>query len=530
MKKIVTILLSVLCFAPSFAQTMEWHIKNDYVAVEYMGNDLFKVKRADGRWGVFNRYGGVEIAPKFEVITPFVENRALALSGDMQCLLGIIDQEGRLIKEFNKGECYLSNYKHYQNGLLAYGVVANGDYLLFGYMNLDGTTVIRPQYYYAAPFFNEVAVIQYRSGNFGLINKVGSSVLEDNRKLLFVSTPVDGKSLICINGRKGNRLLLVKYENMELKELLELENGQSLDRSDYKSLCCGNTYYFDDAMRLISSSNGKTFNDSFTPNYLTWAEPSLVKVNSEVKLDGKTLFRSTYKNIEFCDDEYAIVTTANDKIGVLKLNPEGYIGIKSVPERVIFHHNKPVNRDIVLDVVGLKSDSKVKVNLIGINGGNDSTVHYISRDEFKIDYNIPISYFIPATKADVEQSRDVKVEIYLNDMLYKTENISLRGEHKYLYNITSTSPEFTKSDGTAVIYINVASGSVPSSSARVVISGSASQIVHFNGKNQLTIPITVTVPEDEEKNYRFNVSVVENDCPTYYLTPINKRIKHYDLQ
>ena len=55
MKKLAIILLIILYVVPSFSQTMEWHIADEYVDVKYMGNALFKVKNSNGKWGVVNR-------------------------------------------------------------------------------------------------------------------------------------------------------------------------------------------------------------------------------------------------------------------------------------------------------------------------------------------------------------------------------------------------------------------------------------------------------------------------------------------
>ena len=79
MKKITIALLAILYVIPSFSQTMEWHIKDNYVDVKYMGNNLFKVKNSKGKWGVINEYGETTVAIQYDSITPIVENRALLL-------------------------------------------------------------------------------------------------------------------------------------------------------------------------------------------------------------------------------------------------------------------------------------------------------------------------------------------------------------------------------------------------------------------------------------------------------------------
>lgn len=56
---------------------MEWHIKDNYVDVKYMGNNLFKVKNSNGKWGVINESGETTVEIQYDSITPLVEKRAL---------------------------------------------------------------------------------------------------------------------------------------------------------------------------------------------------------------------------------------------------------------------------------------------------------------------------------------------------------------------------------------------------------------------------------------------------------------------
>ena len=259
--KIITIaLLTILYVIPSFSQTMEWHIKDNYVDVKYMGNNLFKVKSSNAKWGVINEYGETTVEIQYDSITSLVENRALLLDKTGQYLKGIINEKGEIIKSFYNGE-RLANFQYFNEGMLVYGVIA-GKYYLFGYMDINGNTRIEPQYFWAAPFNNGKAVIQYKSKNYGLIDYFGGKVLNDNRKFKFMSTPVDNRLLIAVGSNRGEKVILVNLtQNGKLDEIEELEGGTTINNSsDYKLISCrnGNCYYFDNAMRLISSSTGKT--------------------------------------------------------------------------------------------------------------------------------------------------------------------------------------------------------------------------------------------------------------------------------
>ena len=94
MKKITIILLVILYVIPSFSQTMEWHIKDNYVDIKHIGNNLFKVKNSNGKWGVINEYGQTTVEIQYDSITPLVENRSLLLDYTGEYLKGIINEKG----------------------------------------------------------------------------------------------------------------------------------------------------------------------------------------------------------------------------------------------------------------------------------------------------------------------------------------------------------------------------------------------------------------------------------------------------
>ena len=102
MKKITIVLLAILYVIPSFSQTMEWHIKDNYVDIQYMGNNLFKVKNSSGKWGVINEYGETTVEIQYDSITPIVENRALLLDATGQFLSGIMNEKGQIIKTYRR--------------------------------------------------------------------------------------------------------------------------------------------------------------------------------------------------------------------------------------------------------------------------------------------------------------------------------------------------------------------------------------------------------------------------------------------
>ena len=536
MKKIIIALLAILYVIPSFSQTMEWHIKDNYVDVKYMGNNLFKVKNSRGKWGVINEYGETTVAIQYDSITPLVEKRALLLDNTGQYLKGIVNEEGHIIKSFHNGE-RLANYQYFKEGMLAYGVIA-GKYYLFGYLDINGNTLIEPKYFWAAPFNDGKAVVQYKSKNYGLINKSGGIALKDNRKIKFMSTPVDNKLLIAVGSNRGEKVTLVNLElNGKLNEFEELEGGTIVKNSlDFKSIICqnGHSYYFDNAMRLISSSTGKTFNEPLVYNQTLSGSSNFKKMREQggwkVLHSDKPLFHSSFREISFCDDEYAIVTSQDNTMGVLKLNKNGNVSIQNVPSQAEFYHNLPVKGNLAVSVNGLLPSSQVQIGVVGLKENNHEEKYYVPVGYNGV-YNQPISYFIAATKFDSEVSLPVTVNLYIDGMLCKSDIKEWSGVHRRAFRVSdANASEFSDPDGNATITFNVQSlESEPSSSAKVIVSGASNQTKRFNGEELLHIKVPVTIPVESEKTFSFTVTIKEDGCPSYTRT-ISRTIKHYDLQ
>ena len=515
---------------------MEWHIKDSYVDIKYMGNDLFKVKNSNGKWGVINEYGEITVEIQYDSITPIVENRALLLDITGQFLEGIINEKGQIIKSFYHNE-RLANFQSFNEGMLPYGVVA-GKYYLFGYLDINGNTQIEPKYFWAAPFCDGKAVIQYKSKNYGLIDKSGRTILNDNRKFKFMSTPIDNKLLIAVGSSRGEKVSLVSLEaNGRLNEIEELEGGTVVKKSsDYKSISClnGHNYYFDNAMRLISSSTGKTFNEPLFYNYAL-SSSSNFKIMREqggekVLYSDNILFLSPFKDISFCGNEYAIVTSSKNTMGVLKLNRNGNIFIQDIPSKVEFYHHVAVKGNLAVNISGLLSSSQVQIGIIGLKENNQEEL-FVVPSRYNGIYYQPISFFIPSTSFNSEVSLPMIVNLYIDGMLHKTETKTLTGVHRRAFAVSdANAPEYSDPDGNAIITFNVQSlDSAPSSSARIIISGASNQNRRFNGDEIVSFKESVKIPVESEKTFSFTVTVKEDGCPTYTKT-IKRTIKHYDLQ
>lgn len=536
MKKYIIVLLAIFYAIPTLTQTMEWHIKDDYVDIKYIGHDLFKVMNSNGKWGVINEYGETTVDIQYDSITSFVENRALLLDITGQFLKGIINEDGRIVKSFNNKEI-LANFQYFSEGMLAYGVVA-GKYYQFGYLDLNGNTRIQPRFFWAAPFNKGKAVVQHKSKNYGLIDKSGGTVLNDNRKFKFMSTPVNNKLLIAVSSNRGEKVALANLEPTgKLSEIEELEGGTIVrNSSDYMSISCqnGHSYYFDNAMRLISSSTGRKFNAALTYDNAFSASTDFKKVREsggwKIQYAGKYLLNSPFRDVELVENEYAIVTSSKNSKGVLRLNSNGSISIQGVPSKVEFIHNAKVTGNIAVDISGLFPSSRVQIGVVGLMENDKEEIYDLPVDYSGI-YNQPISYFIPANSFDSEVNLPITINLYIDGMLHKTETENLTGSHKRAFKVSDAIvPDFSDSEGNAIISFSVQSlDGAPSSSAKVSVSGAVNQTKRFNGEETLHFRIPVTIPVDSEETFSFKVAIKEDGCPSYTRN-ISCVIKHYGLQ
>jgi hypothetical protein len=174
--------------------------------------------------------------------------------------------------------------------------------------------------------------------------------------------------------------------------------------------------------------------------------------------------------------------------------------------------------------------SQVQIGVIGIKENNQEEKFNVPVGYNGV-YNQSISYFIPATNFDSEVNLPVKVNLYIDGILYKTETKTLTGVHKRAFRVSDASAsEYSDPDGNATITFNVQSLELePSSSAKVIVSGAASQSKRFNSEELLYFKVPVTIPVESTKTFSFTVTIKEDGCPSYTRT-ISRTIKHYDLQ
>lgn len=540
MKKILVFFLLLNCAIISFAQTMEWHINANYSDIEYLGNDLFKVQDSHGKWGLVNAEGKMTVSAQYDSITPIVENRIVLIETEngSNYLGGITNENGEIIKikrEYNS-KLLLTDFPFFQEGMMPFGVL-NENIYLFGYLDKDGNERISPNYFWAAPFNKGKAVVQNTSHYFTLIDANGGRLINHNNDILFLSTPVNDTLLLVEKSGRGSivNISIKKISGVELKQIETLVKTTTFSRKreNYKSISCqnGKSFYFDNAMRLVSSSDGDKFNQplSIASNIDSYSQTLKKKQDQNgtgIIKNAQTLIYAS-KDIEikkFYEEKYALVVQG-DKKGVMKVNDAGKLTVQSYPEETVFYHHVESKGTLGIQVEGIKPSTKATVGIKGLKENGTEEFHNLSTGL----NNIGLSYFIPSSEFDKLVEKDITINIYLDGMLYRTENYTLKAKHKKGFDVDVTLPgDYADDNGNANFNIMVKSiNGVPSSSAKVLLTGGIADQKSFDGQKTVKIIKTVNIPVNNEKTYSFRVNIEEEGCPKITTKSYCKTIGNY---
>lgn len=531
MKRILAIsTIIALSVGYSYGQSMDWLCHpGQYTQIEYVGNDLFKVRGNSGQWGIVDAKGETKVELRYDSITPFVEHRCLLLDKSGRRLFGIVDDNGNLVKSFQNSEVYVTAYPHFKDGRLAFSDHTDYDgNPIYGYLNEKGSVAIEPRYYYASPFQDGIAAVQYPEHmDYGLINKSGTSAIVSDYEYPFISAPVDGQVVAITGTRKGgNALQLMRIDRNKLKKISTLENGINIYISDdYTSVECqnGNRYYIDNQWRISESSNKKVVLPTITPEpetVITESSQVLSKVATEggmkITYLGNPIMDFTYPNISTFDKRYAVIKSADGKVGVLKLNPSASITIVPSDVPVTLFHNDM--QEVLFDVKLVDVDaSKIKWYR---NDQGDLTRSQLEPNGDGWVLRMP--YFAASEEYGVIRSENIDIAITYDGLDWMHQFVDVKSVHQPAFEISLKGSDTTNESGAATLML-----SVKSLNAADNVNG----LIHvptigdfrFAGK-QKDIPIKVNVPtEGATKTFTYNVTVQENGCPSYSQS-VSKRV------
>ncbi len=504
------------------AQSMDWLCHpGEYTEVSYLGHDLFKVKNSLGKWGVIHADRKQAIEVRYDSITAFVESKALLLDKEGKRLLGIIDSQGNMIKDVSTSEYYVTNYPNYKEGRLAFSNKAG----VSGYLNERGEVSIEPDYFLAAPFQDGIAAVQYRTGDYGLINKGGKSAIISNSEYPFISSPVNGYVLAITGSRKGaNALRLFKIDGAKLKAEKTYEDGMNIWLSDdFSTVECqkGNRYYIDNQWRISGSNTNNELPkivdapQSFYTETSKTLGKSKVEGGLQITYLGNPIVNNVFPNVSTVDD-YAIVHSKDGKVGVLRLNKSAAIDIKTPTAPIVFYHNQPV--EVLLDV-DLKSVNPDKLHWYRNDTG------YLTHSSLEYNngkYQLRMLYYKSNSNPDELIKEDVDIAFTYDglDWMHHTLSIESIHQNQNRFEVTVTGRTVADANGKCSLIININSLN-GSANGKVTIQGFKTE--QISGET-LKIPIVVNVPNNASKNYSFSVIIEEKGCPAY-TTTISKVIQ-----
>lgn len=522
---------------------MEWLCRpGKFEAIQYIGYDLFKVKRANNKWGIISAGGKQILDTKCDSITPYVEGRALILDKSGHKILGILNQEGEIIKSFEKESIYTTAFPYYKEGLLGYKE-KNG---LCGYINNRGTIAINARFYLAAPFQNGIATVQYADGEgyFGLINKSGGSAIISDTRYKFLSSIVDGQLLAVTSSSRGGDLLRVmKLDVNRLKATQTLESKMFVDLSDdftYLVSQNGHHYFIDDQWR-ISGANYKfkmpyKIEDKFT--FITESAELLSKQETkngvQITYMGKPIIENSFDNVETYEKKYAIVSAKDKSIGVLKLNPSAGIELTEPTQVFVFNHN-PLPSALSANLDEMESEQYVEIH-VDIKDVNPSQLKCYLNENGYLRYaplkkkegvwNLHIPFFKSDTQFDNIVTNEVDIAITYDGLDWMHRLVKLSTKHEPGYDIQMSGNNVTNNQGIGNVIITVQSIKGKSNKP-VTIEVAGKRITMTENKKEITIPVS-NIPEGESKNLTYTVTVREEGCPatTKSLTKIITHPKH----
>lgn len=505
---------------------MEWLCRpGKFVAIQYIGYDLFKVKNADNKWGIISADGKQILDVKCDSITPYVEGRALILDKSGNKILGLLNQEGEIIKSFENEFICVTSFPYYKEGLLGY----KGKNGLCGYINSKGAIAINAKFYLAAPFQNGIATVQYADGYYGLINKSGGSAIISDTKYYFLSSIVDGHLFaVTASNRGGNLLRTMELDVNRLIATQTIESKMFVDLSDdftYLVAQNGHHYFIDNQWR-ISGANYKfkmpyKIEDKFT--FITESVELLSKQETkngvQITYMGKPIIENSFDNVETYEKKYAIVSAKDKSIGVLKLNPSAGIELAEPTQVFVFNHNPlPSALSANLDEMEPEQYIEIQVDIKDVipsqlkcylnEGGY---LRYAPLKQREGIWFLHVPFFKSDTQFDNIITNEVDIAITYDGLDWMHRLVKLSTKHEPGYDIQISGNSVTNNQGVGNIVITVLSiKGKPNKPVTIEVAGK--NVIMTGNKKEITIPVS-NIPEGESKNFTYNVTVREEGCP-----------------
>lgn len=518
MKRILLILLLAFTAISNYAQVIEWAIKPVYHDIVPIGNDVYKVKANNDKWGVYNASKSqLTIKADYDSITAIVDGRALLLDKTGMFLYGIISEDGspvgNILSASQQPDFIVSSeYPYFSDGLLAVGQIpAGGGECLFGYVNKQGKAVIAFDNYYASPFDNGYAMVWSSKKTYRIINKQGVSQYQGNEDIRFISNPKDNEFLLVT----GNKVRLARLEDNKFKTVRNIDTGGRIvdvaDATRYYTISCrgGDTFRFDKAFHYMEYGE--------EPVYSVSIPESIGSLKSEkagryygLSYDGVVLLKEQFRDVRIFDD-YAVITTTNGMKGLVEYNPLGLFSLSGPSEPIEFYHNSSASFPVNFTCSDFVSSPTIELTF----DGKTETVQGSGQATF--------AYYEPHTEYGKTTSRTIPIEVSVDGLKYGSRNIDVSSFHSKGFRLSSIDfPSYSDMDGNATVKLTIQSiNGVPSSAVAVVNKVTKS----FDGKSSVSFEIPFTIPAGGAINAKINIEVQENNCPIWTESK-SKTIEH----
>lgn len=534
----------MVCALSVDAQIMKWVCRPQYEQIQVLNENLYMVGQ-DGKWGIMDINGKLLHEIAYDDVTPFQNDRALLLkkgADGYNEISAIISSDGQLVKSLN-GLGYMASfeYPYYKEGLMVYVTNVKGQFR-FGYLDINGNVAIPADYYYAAPFFDGLAVVRIRSGRteyFGVINQSGGIAVYSDNPPLFLSSIVNNQALAVVNSRNSNKVVKMKLVRrageyvLSESEVLSEGYQPSFPNGNYSCMhYAGNAFYFDKALGYTGNSYSTERAGIKLPAYPDEAvtQLSFRSYGNEkgIMLDGKDILAPQFADIEALRKDVVSVTDEEGHKGILRLDSSAAISFVDTEKHFEFIADEQPQLFWTLSLDDISSkDVSVRISL------PDGSSRMMGCTEIDGTKRIVLPYEFKAGKAEELLEEHFDAVVYADALeIFSTRLAVSYIYHRSIRRVYASAPEYTAPDGHAEITVTVESEVPLSEQAYAVISmkrGQTGMRAYFNPSGKASASFDVFVPEENTSSFSFLVTVNDGNAPSCHGN-CSATVKNYFLQ
>lgn len=404
LKRIILYLCLIVCAFSLKAQTMEWLCKPKYDNIKVLNSRLFMAVNGD-KCGILNNSGKLIHEVKYDLVTPFQEDRALLLnlgaSGEYE-IAGLIDESGRMIRNFEGlGYRPSPDYPFYKEGKLVFISPPEGQGMYkYGYLDQDGNVQIPAKYTYAAPFNNGKAIVRIASTReFSVINALGGTAVYIKQPLHFLSTIEDGSAIGWRHTYKGGELLLLKLNGdtfTTLKVLAEGIGELEFPNGDFSTVSFGsNTYRFDPTLRYLGTNSSQERKPVTIPEFPKGKSSKLTVIRDDsdcgLAYNEEIIVLPVYADITPLRNKIAAVRDFSGKVGLFRLNENSSVSFVDPVRTYELRSGEQPELSWELQLVGLEAD-KVSVILMKEDSEQEITLACCTDESGRTKIVLPFEF------------------------------------------------------------------------------------------------------------------------------------------